>query len=127
MTRSLAAVLLLAALGACRPYDGYSPIADESGLIPAAQFARYGAEQAQAVAIARSLGQWYGGQGAEARITQVTRAAEYARSLPGVASVVPDSLGYRLTVTFKSGWRTAIVPVNDGVQPQDTPGLPGVQ
>jgi hypothetical protein len=127
MSRGLPAVLLLIAAGACRPYDGYTPLADQSALVPAERFARYGAEQAQAMAIARSLGQWYGGRDAASRTSQVLRAAEYARSLPGVTSVVPDSLGYRLTVTFRSGWRTAIVPVNDGVQPQDTPGLPGAQ
>jgi hypothetical protein len=127
MPRTLATVLALAALSACRPYDGFHRLADESGKVPASRFARYGAEQAQAVAIARALGQWYGGQGAEARVLQVNKAADYARTLPAVANVVPDSLGYRLTVTFKSGWRTAIVPVNDGVQPQDTPGLPAAQ
>lgn len=127
MFRALVPLLLLAALGGCRPYDGYSPIASERGLIPAAQYARYGTEQAQAVAIGRSLGRWYGGRGADARAAQVSRAAQYASTLPSVAHVVADTMGYRLTVTFKSGWRTAIVPINDGVEPQDTPGLPGAQ
>jgi hypothetical protein len=127
MSRTLGALLALATLIACRPYDSYRRLADEGGKIPAARFARYGTEQAQAVAIGRSLGQWYGGESPEARALQVSRAADYARTLPAVANVVPDSLGYRLTVTFKSGWRTAIVPVNDGVQPQDTPGLPATQ
>lgn len=127
MFRALLPLLLLAAVGGCRAYDGYTPIANEQGLIPAAQYARYGTEQAQAVAIGRSLGRWYGGSGTDARATQVSRAAQYAGTLPGVAHVVADTMGYRLTVTFKSGWRTAIVPINDGVEPQDTPGLPGAQ
>jgi hypothetical protein len=44
-----------------------------------------------------------------------------------VVHVLPDTLGYRLTVTFLSGWTTAVVPIADGIQPQDTPGLPGAQ
>lgn len=127
MFRGLTAIVALAALVGCRPYDGYSPLAGESGLVPAAQYARYGAEQAQVVAIGRALGQWFGGQEAGARTVQANKAADYARTLPGVADVVADTLGYRLTVTFKSGWKTAVVPIGDGVQPQDTPGLPGAQ
>ena len=123
MHRGLVILLAIGALGGCRPYDNHSPIADQGGLVPASQYARYGAEQAQAVAIGRSLAQWFGGTTPEARATQVTKAAEYARTLPLVATVIPDTLGYRLTVTFKSGWRTAVVPIEDGVKPEDTPGL----
>jgi hypothetical protein len=104
------------ALG-CRPYDFYDPIASQRGLVPAAQFARYGSEQAQAVEIGRSLGQWHGGSSLADRAVMVTKAADYARTLPGVATVVPDTQGYRLTVTFKSGWRAFVLPVNDGVKP----------
>ncbi|MBM4187923.1 MAG: hypothetical protein FJ206_11515 [Gemmatimonadetes bacterium] len=118
---ALASVVVLSAL-ACRPYDLRSTVQDQAGLIPAAQYARYGSEQAKVMAIGRALGQWDGGQGVEARATQVTKAADYARSLPGVASVVADTLGYRLTVTFASGWRTAVLPIADGVTPEDTPG-----
>jgi hypothetical protein len=127
MRRGAILWLWLGLLAGCRPYDGYSPLLNESGLISAAQFARYGAEQAQAMAIARSLGQWYEGESRAARTNQATKAAEYARTLPGVVRVVPDSVGYRLTVTFQSGWRVAIVPVNDGVLPEDTPGLPAAK
>ena len=51
MLRGLAPVAFLVTLVACRPYDGYGPLVDDSGLVPADRFARYGAEQAQAVAI----------------------------------------------------------------------------
>ncbi len=115
-------LLISLAIG-CRPYDLRAPVSDERGLIPADQFARYGGEQAKAVAIGRSLGQWDGGSAPEARANQVTKASEYARSLPGVKTVVADTLGYRLTVTFASGWRTAVIPIRDGVKPEDTPGL----
>lgn len=127
MFRAITAVAAVAAMLACRPYDRFSNVADESGLVPAEQYARYGVEQAQAVAIGRALGQWHGGSSPEARAIQATRATEYARTLPGVAHVTADTLGYRLTVTFKSGWRTAVVPITDGVRPEDTPGLPGAK
>ncbi len=113
----LAALVLLAA--ACRPYDSYSPVAGQDGLIPASQFARYGREQAQAVAIGRSLAHWR----MQDRAAMAAEVEKYARTLPDVVAVTPDPEGYRLTVTFRSGWRTAVVPIDDGVRPQDTPGL----
>ena len=36
-----------------------------------------------------------------------------------------DTIGYRLTVTFKNGWRAAVVPIADGKAPEATPNLPG--
>jgi hypothetical protein len=47
----------------------------------------------------------------------------YARSLNDVTDISADSLGYRLTVLFKSGWRTGIAPIKDGKRGADTPGL----
>ena len=119
---ALAGLVVMVAVG-CRPYDLRSTLSDDRGLVPAATYARYGAEQAKAVAIGRSLGAWDGGQAPEARADQVTKATEYAKSLPGVKTVVADTLGYRLTVTFVSGWRTAVLPIHDGVKPEDTPGI----
>ncbi|MGH7560820.1 MAG: hypothetical protein ACRENB_07355 [Gemmatimonadales bacterium] len=124
MRRAVLGLAALAALSACRPYDNYSPIASQDGLIPPDQFARYGREQAQLVAIGRSLAAW--------RMSDMSRAAaEVARyageRLPDVVSVVPDPQGYRLTVTFRSGWRTAAVPIDDGVHPDSTVGLPRAQ
>ena len=113
-------ILLLGALAltaACRPYDLQSPLVDQDGLVPAAKFAKYGAEQAKVIQIGRALGQWDGGTTPEARATQVTKAADYARTLPGVETVTVDTLGYRLTVRFASGWRTAVLPIRDGVAP----------
>ena len=120
-TATVALAALTLSAGGCRPYDGYSPIASQDGLIPADQFARYGREQAQLIAIGRSLAAW--------KQTDMTRAAaevtSYAtKRLPDVASIVPDPPGFRLTVTFKSGWRAAAVPIDDGVHPDSTAGLP---
>lgn len=123
MRRFLIALALAGGLGACRKYDNYSPVVNQDGLIPATQYARYGTEQAETMAIARSLGKWYVDETIEGKTKQVTAAANYAKTLPRVVTVVADTLGARLTVTFKSGWRTSILPVNDGVEPEATPGV----
>ena len=121
---ALAGVVVFGTVIGCRPYDLRSPLTDDRGLVPAARFARFGTEQAVVVAIGRSLAQWDGGQAPAARADQVTRAAQYALTLPGVKSVVADTLGYRLTVTLASGWRATVLPVADGVKPEDTRGIP---
>ena len=118
---ALALVLLLAG---CPQYDRYSRIADEKGVVPADVFARYGSEQAQSVAIGRALATGYAGNDSTALEKQVSQAADYARKLPGVADVQADSKAFLLTVTFKSGWKKAITPINDGVPADQTPGLP---
>ena len=102
----------------------YTPVASQSGLVPADQAAQYGAEQAQVIAIGRALGAAYAGPRPEDRARQVTAAVEYALGLPDVRTVVPDTLGVRLTITFASGWRTAALPIEDGVGPDLTAGLP---
>ena len=118
------AVLAVLAALACRPYDNYAPLADQAGLIPAATFARYGHEQAELVAIGRSLAAWKMTADSAGIMEQAARAACFARRLPDVATADADPLGYRLTVKFKSGWRAAAIPVNDGIEPSATPGLP---
>lgn len=110
-------------LGACRPYDNYTPLARQGGLVPAEQFARYGREQAEVVAIGRALARWKMTADSAGFTEQTDRAACFARRFPEVASVDPDPLGHRLTIQFKSGWRTATVPVDDGSEPESTPGI----
>ncbi len=118
------AILAVLALLSCRPYDNYDPIAAQSGLLPAAKFARFGREQAELVAIGRSLAAWRMTADSAAVTEQATRAACFARRLPDVETVEADPPGFRLTVTFKSGWRAAAVPIADGIEPAATPGLP---
>lgn len=122
MTRIALALFTLTAVGACRDYDSYAPVADQAGLVPAAQWASYGVEQAQAVAIGREFAAARGSDTPAAHGRQMDRAVEYARSL-GVEIVVADTVGHRLTVRFPSGWRHAIVPIDDGVAAADTPGI----
>jgi len=101
MNRITLAVLTLVAVTACRDYDGYAPVADQTGLVPAAQWASYGVEQAQAVAIGREFAAAYQSGTPEALGHQMNNAVEYARSL-GVEILVADTLGHRLTVRFPS-------------------------
>src|SRR6476646_4893909 len=112
MKRRLSLCLAALALMSCRSYDYQSKVTNQHGLVPADQFARYGHDQAEAIAIGREFGR----TGAES-------AMAYARSLGDVANVSADSLGYRLTVLFKSGWRTGIAPIPDGKRGDETHGL----
>ena len=118
------AALAVLALFSCRPYDNYQPLVDQSGLLPAAQFARFGREQAELVAIGRSLAAWRMTADPSDVREQTARAACFARRLPDVETVDADPPGFRITVRFKSGWRAAAIPIEDGIDPAATPGLP---
>ena len=120
MRKIFAAALLLAA--ACRPTAREQYLADQGGLLPADRFAAYGAEQAEAIAIGREFGAAHG----KTRGEQLTAAIEYAKKLPDVVSVVPDSIGFRLQVQFKSGWLKGVVPIDDGKHGAETVGLPAI-
>jgi hypothetical protein len=124
MNRCCGVLWLVLALSSCRTYDYYSKVADTDGLVPGDQFARYGREQAQAVAIAREFARAHQGDSPEAAVKQAEAAVAYARNMPDVADVVPDPQGYRLTVYFKSGWRAGLTPLDDGKSGADTPGVP---
>ena len=124
MRRNVGVIFLVALVATgCRTYDNYSPLADQAGLLPADQFAAYGAEQAQLVAIGRSLAKWYSGPATEHLGTGIEQAARWARTLPHVTSVIADTLGHRLTITFASGWRAAAIPIDDGKSPEATYGF----
>ncbi len=124
MNRTVAALLALAVLGACRDYKQYPKLSSQDGYIPADQYARYGREQAQQVAIAREFAAAYQGDAPDQLARQAAAAVAYATKLPDVKSVVADPLGYRLTVEFASGWRVAVLPIDDGKRGAETPGLP---
>ncbi len=114
----LLAVGIAAGLGGCRDYNLKRHITDQDGLIPADQYARYGREQAIVVAIGREFARPYN-SGPEA---QAEVAMTYARNKFGsdLSEITADPLGHRLVVTFKSGWRTAIVPIADGKTGDET-------
>lgn len=93
-------------------------------MLSADQFASYGPEQAEKVAIGRSLAQAYDGTTDTDFGAQMGVAVAFARTMPDVVDIKADTLAYFMTIKFKSGWRTAVLPIADGKAPQDTPGLP---
>lgn len=121
---ALTALALTLPLGGCVDYDRYAIIADQDGLVPPDVFARYGAEQAQSVAIGRALASSATGTSAGQLSRAVDEATRYALTLPDVVTVIPDAQARILTVTFRSGWQKAITPIPDGVPADRTPGLP---
>jgi hypothetical protein len=124
MGRSFSFAVLVVALAACRDYNLPSRVTSQDGLVPADQYARYGREQAEEIAIAREFGHAARGSSAEDRRRQADAAIAYARSLPDVTGIRADPLGLLLTVQFKSGWRTMVTPLDDGKRGAATLGLP---
>lgn len=123
MNRRVGVCLVALALASCRNYVYESKVTDQDGLVPPDQFARYGVEQAQAVAIAREFGRAAQGDAPEALARQANAAMAYARTLPDVADINADPLGHRLTVRFKSGWRLGVAPIKDGKTGAETAGV----
>jgi hypothetical protein len=124
MWRSFGIGVLVITMASCRNYDLASRVTNQHGLVPADQYARYGREQAEEIAIAREFGHAGQGPSAEARRKQAKAAMTYAGSLPDVVGVKADAQGLLLTVQFKSGWRTMVTPLNDGKRGPQTLGLP---
>ena len=123
MRRSLASLVLVLALAGCPSYDRYGELADQDGYMSADDFAKYGPEQAQKVAIGRKFAQEYRGRSHQDFAQQVGAAVEYARTMPDVVDVKADTLAYFLTVTFQSGWRAFVTPIADGKAPEATSGM----
>lgn len=124
MWRSFGIGVLVITMASCRNYDLASRVTNQNGLVPADQYARYGREQAEEIAIAREFGHADQGSSPEARRKQAKAAMTYAGSLPDVVGVRADGQGLLLTVQFKSGWRTMVMPLNDGKRGAETLGLP---
>jgi hypothetical protein len=125
MRRSFGVVPLVLALASCRDYDLHSRLTSQRGLVPADQYARYGREQAQEIAIGREFGHARQGASPDDLSKQAEAAITYARSLPDILDIRADPLGLLLTIQFKSGWRTMTTPIEDGKRGAETVGLPG--
>jgi hypothetical protein len=123
MNQRMCVWLAVLALGSCRDYRYQPKLTDQHGLVPPDQFARYGAEQAEAGAIGREFGRAAQGETPEALARQADAALAYARTLPLVADAAADPLGHRLTIRFKSGWRLGVPPLEDGKRGSETPGM----
>lgn len=126
MTRMLA-LFGLSLLAACDTYDEYSRLADQDGLAKADQFARYNREAAQKIAIGRKLAEVRRGESTEELAQQARAAMQYAQTLPDVVGVEADVLGHWLTIQFRSGWRVAVLPIDDGTEAEETVGLPAAR
>lgn len=125
MHRALAPLALALLLTACPTYDEYPKLSDQEGLVDADTYARYGKEQAQAMAIAREYGHFHAGDSRDELQAAAESAMAYASTLPDVTGITADSLGHRLTIQFRSGWRTMVNPIDDGKRGAETANLPG--
>lgn len=114
--RRLVPLLLLVAVTACPTYDRLPYVSSDDGLMAADEWAKYGPEQAIAIAIGRA----YADDNASA-------ALAYAKKFPQVTHIEADSLGHRLVVTFESKWSTQVTPLTDGKEPDATVGLPAAK
>ncbi len=122
--RRFVPMLLLLSLVACRDYDRYSYVSNGKGLMPPDEYAKYGPEQAIAVAIGREYGKDHSGTTPADYAKQADAAMAYAKKFPDVKTVTADTLGFRLVVTFQGGWTTQIAPIADGKGGDETAGLP---
>lgn len=114
----LVALPLVAGLSGCRDYQFKRHVAIQDGLIPGDQFARYGREQAIMVAIGREFARPYNsGPQAQADVAIIYAKNKFPKD---VVDISADPQGNRLVVTFLSGWRTAIVPIDDGKTGDET-------
>lgn len=111
--RRLVPLALIALLAACPSYDPTPYLSSQDGLMNADEWAKYGPQQAIAVAVGRKF--------ADAK---PAAAVEYAKTFPQVASVEADSLGNRLVLTFSNNWTAQVTPITDGKSADETPGLP---
>jgi len=124
MRVSIAILVSFLVLVSCRGYDLDARLVNQDGLVPPDQYARYGREQAQEIAIAREFGHAHQGSAPDQLARQARAAVDYARTLPDVVNVKADPQGLLLTVQFKSGWRTMVAPLDDGKRGAQTVGLP---
>ena len=122
--RRYAPLALVALLAACPTYDSYKYAAGQDGLMSADDYAAYGPEQAIAMAVGREFGKGEAGATPEAFAKQADAALAYAKKFPQIKTIVADTLGHRLVLTFADGWSTQVTPITDGKSGDETKGLP---
>lgn len=123
----LAPLLLIAALTACPSYDRYSYVTSQKGLMAADDYAKYGADQAIAVAVGREFARGYSASTPKGFAKQADAALSYARKFTQIKSIAADTLGHRLVLTFVDGWTTQVTPITDGKSGDETANLPKVK
>ena len=122
--RRLTAFSLVLLLAACPSYDRYSYVASQKGLLAADDYAKYGPDQAIAVAVGREFAKGFAGKTPEGFAQQADAALSYARKFPQLKGVTADTLGHRLVLTFVDGWTTQVTPITDGKTGDATANLP---
>lgn len=122
--RRLVPLILALTLAACPNYDRYPYVSSGKGMMPPDEYAKYGPEQAIAVAIGREFGKNHSGATDADYARQADAAMTYAKNFPQVKSITADTLGFRLVVTFQGGWVTQVTPITDGKRGDETAGLP---
>lgn len=124
MRRFVPITLALLMVSACRTYDPYPYVSSEKGLVSADQFSKYGPDQAIATAVGREFGRAHKGRTAADYAAQAAAAIAYAKKFPQVTSITADTLGFRLALTFRSGWTAQVTPIDDGKTGDETANLP---
>jgi hypothetical protein len=124
MRRLLPVLALTLGVAACPTYDRYKYVAGQDGLMSADEYAKYGPEQAISMAVGREFGKAHGDDTPAGFTAQAGAALSYAKKFPEIKSIVADTLGHRLTLTFASGWVSQVTPITDGKSGDETAGLP---
>ena len=124
MRRLLPVLALTLGVAACPTYDRYKYVAGQDGLMSADEYAKYGPEQAIAMAVGREFGKAHGDNTPAGFAAQADAALAYAKKFPTIKTIVADTLGHRLTLTFASGWISQVTPITDGKSGDETAGLP---
>ena len=122
--RRLLGCLAFVALAACPTYDRYDKLADQKGMLSADQFAAYGPEQAQKIAIGRALGQAYDGMSNADFAAQMGVAVAYARTMPMSSTCGPTPWPTFSPSSSRAAGAPSCSRFRDGKAPGDTPGLP---
>jgi len=122
--RRLVPLSLLFVLAACPSYDRYGYVTSQKGLMAPDEYAKYGPEQAIAVAVGREFAKGFGGNNAEGFAKQADAALGYAKKFSQIRTATADTLGHRLVLTFADGWSTQVTPITDGKSGDETANLP---
>ena len=107
--RRLVPVVLALSMVACRTYDRYPYVSSGKGLMAPDEYAKYGPEQAIAVAIGREFGKDFAGKNDADYAKQTDAAMAYGKKFPQVKTITADTLGHRLVVTFQGGWKVNFI------------------
>lgn len=124
MRRLFACALLVAGVAGCRDYDRYTYVSSQAGLLPADSFAKYGPDQAIAMAVGREYGKAHHGTSPEDYTKQADVAVAYGKKFTQVKSITADPLDFRLVINFVDGMSSQVSPITDGKSGDETLDLP---